>query len=329
LIAVAERRRTRDAVPGEPPVVPLALHVQSLRKRFGEIEAVRNVSFCVRRTEIYGLLGPNGAGKSTTINILSGLMEPDEGAAQIAGHPLGSIEARRVMGVVPQELALYPELNARENLSFFGQLYGLSGGGLRTRIDRTLELVNLESRARDAVATYSGGMQRRLNIAAGILHEPRLLLMDEPTVGLDPQSRRSILDLVQNLALTGTAIVYSTHYMDEVEQICDRVGIIDRGALLVEGTVDELRQSLGGRELVTLRGMFQPAMVQLAFDRMHDVALVRATDDEVLLNVAGAASRLQALLGTASRLGEIREVLVSRPTLEMLFLKLTGRELRE
>ena len=329
MIAVAERRRTRDAVPGEPPVVPLALHVQSPRKRFGEIEAVRNVSFCVRRTEIYGLLGPNGAGKSTTINILSGLMEPDEGAAQIAGHPLGSIEARRVMGVVPQELALYPELNARENLSFFGQLYGLSGGGLRTRIDRTLELVNLESRARDAVATYSGGMQRRLNIAAGILHEPRLLLMDEPTVGLDPQSRRSILDLVQNLALTGTAIVYSTHYMDEVEQICDRVGIIDRGALLVEGTVDELRQSLGGRELVTLRGMFQPAMVQLAFDRMHDVALVRATDDEVLLNVAGAASRLQALLGTASRLGEIREVLVSRPTLEMLFLKLTGRELRE
>jgi ABC-2 type transport system ATP-binding protein len=329
LIAVAERHPTPDAVGHDAPAVPLALRATSLRKRFGEIEAVRNVSLSVRRTEIYGLLGPNGAGKSTTINILSGLIEPDEGTAQIAGHVLGSIEAKRVMGIVPQELAIYPELNARENLSFFGQLYGLSGGELKARIDRTLELVNLENRARDAVGTYSGGMQRRLNIAAGILHEPKLVLMDEPTVGLDPQSRRSILDLVQSLALTGTAIVYSTHYMDEVEQICDRVGIIDRGALLVEGTVDELRQSLGGRELVTLRGLFQPTMVQLAFDGMHDVALVRATDDEVLLNVAGAAARLQALLGTASRLGEIREVLVSRPTLEMLFLKLTGRELRE
>jgi len=329
LIAVADHRRTPDAIGGDVPAVPLALRAQSLRKRFGEIEAVRSVSFSVRRTEIYGLLGPNGAGKSTTINMLSGLMEPDDGTAQIAGHALGSIEARRVLGVVPQELALYPELNARENLSFFGQLYGLSGHELRKQIDRTLDLVNLASRGRDAVGTYSGGMQRRLNIAAGILHEPKLVLMDEPTVGLDPQSRRNILDLVQSLALTGTAIVYSTHYMDEVEQICDRVGIIDRGAVLVEGTVDELRQSLGGRELVTLRGVFQPALVQLAFDGIADVAVVRATDDEVLLNVAGAASRLQALLGTASRLGEIREVLVSRPTLEMLFLKLTGRELRD
>jgi len=329
LIAVADHRRTLDAIEGGAPAVPLALRAQSLRKRFGEIEAVRNVSFSVRRTEIYGLLGPNGAGKSTTINILSGLMAPDDGTAQIAGYSLGSIEARRVLGVVPQELALYPELNARENLSFFGQLYGLSGAELRKQIDRTLELVNLASRARDAVGAYSGGMQRRLNIAAGILHEPKLVLMDEPTVGLDPQSRRNILDLVQSLALTGTAIVYSTHYMDEVEQICDRVGIIDRGAVLVEGTVDELRQSLGARELVTLRGVFQPAMVQFAFDGIPDVAVVRATDDEVLLNVAGAAARLQALLGTASQLGEIREVLVSRPTLEMLFLKLTGRELRE
>ena len=307
----------------------LALRAQSLSKRFGDIDALRALSFSVRRGEVYGLLGPNGAGKSTTINILSGVMAADGGTARIEGHDVASIEAKRTIGVVPQELALYAELNARENLSFFGRLYGLSGAALRSQIDRTLERVNLASRARDVVGTYSGGMQRRLNIAAGILHSPTVVLMDEPTVGLDPQSRRNILDLVRGMASTGAAVVYSTHYMDEVEQICDRVGIIDHGTLLIEGTVDELRRSVGDRELVTLRGRFDIATSRAAFEGLAEVELVKATEDELLLNVAGAAARLHALLGAASRTGEIREVVVNRQTLESLFIKLTGRELRE
>ncbi len=167
-----------------------------------------------------------------------------------------SLEARRAIGLVPQELALYTELNARENLWFFGRLYGLSGSELQSRMERALEMVNLADRSREPVGKYSGGMLRRLNIAAGILHSPKVVLMDEPTVGLDPQNRRTILDMVRRIAATGAAVVYSTHYMDEVEQICSRVGIVDHGALLIEGTLEELRAKVGNRQVVTLRGVF-------------------------------------------------------------------------
>jgi ABC-2 type transport system ATP-binding protein len=306
-----------------------AVEARSLRKRFGAIEALRDVSFSVAPREIYGLLGPNGAGKSTTINILSGLCHPDSGSAWIDGMDTQSLEARRALGLVPQELALFTELNARENLWFFGRLYGLFGSDLHSRIDRVLDMVNLRDRSREPVGKYSGGMLRRLNIAAGVLHSPKVVLMDEPTVGLDPQNRRSILEMVQQVAAAGAAVVYSTHYMDEVEQICSRVGIVDHGALLIEGTLEELRAKVGNRQVVTLRGVFSAAFAASALTELSDVELVKATAEELVFSVAAAENRLPALLNAAGRAVEIREVNVNHQTLESLFIKLTGRELRE
>src|SRR6266702_2653874 len=232
----------------------MLIEVTGLRKRFGDVDALRGVSFRVAAGEIYGLLGPNGAGKSTTINILCGLLRPDGGEARLNGidvvrDPVG---ARRVLGVVPQEVALYSDMSARENLAFFGRLYGLRGANLRSRIDRVLGQVNLADRAKEPIERYSGGMLRRLNISAGILHGPAIVLLDEPTVGLDPQSRAAILDLVRTIA-ADAAVVYTTHYLDEAERLCDRLAIIDHGAVLAEGTLGDLRQAAGEREIVALR----------------------------------------------------------------------------
>jgi ABC-2 type transport system ATP-binding protein len=259
--------------------------------------------------------------------MLSGLMESDDGELLLIDA--GADVVWRWVAQSGQDRGGFYSFDLLENLSFFGQLYGLSGHELRKQIDRTLDLVNLASRARDAVGTYSGGMQRRLNIAAGILHEPKLVLMDEPTVGLDPQSRRNILDLVQSLALTGTAIVYSTHYMDEVEQICDRVGIIDRGAVLVEGTVDELRQSLGGRELVSAA---RRVSTGAGAARLRRHRRCRGGQGDRRRGAAERRRRGVAAAGAARHRQPARRNPRSaghRPTLETLFLKLTGRELRE
>ena len=205
------------------------LIAKDLRKTFGDNEAVRGISFSVLRGEIFSLLGPNGAGKTTTINMLSCLIEPTSGTAEIAGHaiPGDSLNVRRAIGVVPQEIALYDALTARQNLEFWGKLYDMGGKPLAARIDEVLEQVGLSDRAKDKIKTYSGGMKRRINIAAGLLHKPQLLFMDEPTVGIDPQSRRRILDMVRELRDQGMTILYTTHYMEEAEELSDRVGIID------------------------------------------------------------------------------------------------------
>jgi ABC-2 type transport system ATP-binding protein len=305
--------------------------VSNLHKKYGAIEALRGVSFRVRPGEIYGLLGPNGAGKSTTIGVLCGLVVPDAGQASLNGIDVARrpVEARRVLGVVPQEVALYTEFSARDNLAFFGRLYGLRGARLVAAVDRVLATVNLADRATEPVERYSGGMLRRLNIAAGLLHEPRAVLMDEPTVGLDPQSRASILDLVRAIAAAGAAVVYTTHYLDEAERLCDRIGIIDRGSILAEGTLQELRDAAGAREIIALRGTFAADVVSREMGRHPEYDVLKVTDTELLLTVQRAEQHVAALLAAAGSLGDVREVAIRQPSLESLFIKLTGRELRE
>jgi len=307
------------------------IELSSVRKSFGATEALRGVSFHVAPGEIYGLLGPNGAGKTTAINILCGLMRPDSGTAKLSGQDVGagSVDARRSLGVVPQEPALYMEMSARQNLTFFGRLYGLRGAALREAIGRALARVDLADRADEAIERFSGGMVRRLNIAAGVLHGPRVVLMDEPTVGLDPQTRLSILDLVRGIARDGAAVLYTTHYLDEAERLCDRVGIIDHGTLLAEGTLDELRRAAGARDIVVFRGVFKAAGDVPALAGVGEADLVSRSESELLFTVHGAEGRITPLLVVAQALGEVREVAIKQPSLENLFIKLTGRELRE
>ena len=307
------------------------IEVNNLRKKYGEIEALRGLSFTVGAGEIYGLLGPNGAGKSTTIGVLCGLVKPDAGQASLNGIDIAQrpVDARRVLGVVPQEVALYSEFSARDNLAFFGRLYGLAGSALASAIDRVLAKVSLEDRAKEPVERYSGGMLRRLNIAAGLLHDPKVVLMDEPTVGLDPQTRANILDLVRSIAAGGAAIVYTTHYLDEAERLCDRIGIIDHGVILAEGTLQELREAAGAREIIALRGMFAVDAVAREMQKHPEYELIKATDCELLLTVQRAEQELTGLLSAAAALGTVREVAIRQPSLENLFIKLTGRELRE
>jgi ABC-2 type transport system ATP-binding protein len=308
----------------------MLIEVTNLRKRFGDVEALRGVSFHVAPGEVYGLLGPNGAGKSTTINILCGLVQPDAGSARLDGIDVVQqpVDARRALGVVPQDVALYTDLSARENLMFFGRLYGLRGADLRAKVDSVLAQVSLADRDREPIERYSGGMLRRLNIAAGILHGPKVVLLDEPTVGLDPQTRASILDLVRAIAAKA-AVVYTTHYLDEAERLCDRIGIIDHGALLAEGTLPELRHAAGEREIVALRGAFQVEAVPTSLSSLTDVQSIKVSSDELLFSVRSAERELSQLMAVAGTLGEVREVAIKQPSLESLFIKLTGRALRE
>lgn len=208
------------------------------------LPAVAGIDLEVRRGEIFGLLGPNGAGKTTTISILSTLMAPDSGTLSICGMDGSRLRAlRREIGLVPQEIALYPELTARENLSFFARMYGLSGGALKARVGEALAMVGLEEKFRGKVANFSGGMKRRLNLAAGIVHRPKVLFLDEPTVGIDPQSRELILSKLTEIGAAGTTLLYTTHYMEEAQQLCNRIAIMDRGRIVARGTSDELMAS--------------------------------------------------------------------------------------
>lgn len=227
-------------------------------KSFGTLRAVGNVSFRVEAGEIYGLLGPNGAGKTTTISMICGLLRPDAGKVSIGGHDVWAEpkKAKALMGVAPQELAIYEELSAAENLRFWGELAGLTAGDAKRRAGELLELLALADRAKEAVKNFSGGMKRRVNIGCALLHRPKLLLLDEPTVGIDPQARSNILELVKALAADGTSILYTTHYLEEAEMLCQRIGIIDQGQLLAEGTLGELQQRVGGEGRKSLNDVF-------------------------------------------------------------------------
>jgi len=236
------------------------LVVRNLRKSFGSLVAVDDVSFSIESGQLLGLLGPNGAGKTTTVSMLTGLLVPDRGEVLIAGHRLGgdTDPAKRRIGLVPQDLALYDELTARDNLNFFGALYGLSGGALDAAITSALELVELADRARDRVKTFSGGMKRRLNLAAGLLHDPDILLLDEPTVGVDPQSRNAIFDNLETLKRRGKALLYTTHYMEEAERLADRIVVVDHGSVIADDTLAGLtgRVAAAGGGAATLESVF-------------------------------------------------------------------------
>lgn len=307
------------------------IRISHLNKSFGEVKALRGISFHVEAGEIYGLLGPNGAGKTTTIGVLCGLVIPDSGEAFLNGVDVirAPVEARRHLGVVPQEVTLYKELSARDNLGFFGQLYGLRGRELKARVNGVLTRMSLADRSREPVERFSGGMLRRLNIAAGILHRPKVLLLDEPTVGLDPQTRAAILDLIRSIAKEGTAVVYTTHYMDEAERLCDRIAIIDHGAILAEGTLAQLKQAAGEREIVALRGTFRPDAGPPDLGSLPGVEIIKMTEEEILFSLANAERQVSSILEKIGAVGEVREVAIRQPSLENLFIKLTGRELRD
>jgi ABC-2 type transport system ATP-binding protein len=307
------------------------LEVDHLRKVFGELVAVDGVSFACAPGRILGLLGPNGAGKSTTIGCISGLLRPTGGTVRIAGHDVvtAPVAAKRLLGVVPQELALYEDLDARTNLRFFGATYGLSGRALHERADAVLARIGLADRGAEPVKNFSGGMKRRLNFGCGLVHGPKLLLLDEPTAGVDPQSRARLLELVRELAREGAAVVYTTHYMEEAEALCDHIAIVDHGRLLASGTLAELRERLGGRELVRLSGRFDAAAVRAAL-ATAEVEIVQCDGDVVAIAARGASARLADLLLRVQQTGaELRDTVVRQPNLESLFLELTGRELRQ
>jgi ABC-2 type transport system ATP-binding protein len=320
------------------------LIAHDLRKSFDDNEAVKGISFNILPGEIFSLLGPNGAGKSTTINMLSCLIEPTGGTAEIAGHSIltDSLGVRRAIGVVPQEIALYDSLTARQNLEFWGRLYDMSGKELARRIDEVLETVGLSDRAKDKIKTYSGGMKRRINIAAGLLHKPQLLFMDEPTVGIDPQSRRRILDMVRELRDRGMTVLYTTHYMEEAEELSDRIGIIDKGELIALGTLDELTKVVGEQETLSLylaegaalavadgEGLASDGKVTL-FAGLPGVIGAAAVDSRIIVNVADAGAALPGVVGRANEAGlQLRSVEIQEPNLEAVFLHLTGRGLRD
>jgi ABC-2 type transport system ATP-binding protein len=310
----------------------VVLNARDLRKRFGSLEAVRGVSLEIHEGETYGLLGPNGAGKTTTISMICGLLTRDGGEVLLDGTPIdvGEVAAKAGIGFVPQDLAIYPDLSARENLEFFGRLYGLGGNDLRTRAEEVLQLIGLTDRARDRTATFSGGMQRRLNIGIGLLHRPRLLLLDEPTVGVDPQSRNAILESIAALGRAGMAILYTTHYMEEAERLCDRVGIIDGGEIRAEGTRRELVAMMGGQDHVRLAVIGNVEAAAAAVSSVDGVTGADARDGDLDIVVADAHRVLPRLLDAVAAAGaSVRGVELESPDLEAVFLHLTGRALRD
>jgi ABC-2 type transport system ATP-binding protein len=308
------------------------IDVADLRKTYGELVAVDGVTFAAAPGEIFGLLGPNGAGKSTSIGCISGLLKPSGGRVRVLGHDvvLDSLAARQELGVVPQELALYDDLGARDNLAYWGQAYGLRGDALKRRVHEVLEQLGLGDRAREPVKRFSGGMKRRLNFGCGIVHQPKVLLLDEPTAGVDPQSRVHLLDLVRQQVATGTCVLYTTHYMEEAQDLCNRIAIIDHGKLLAMGSLPELRRLIGERDVVRLTGRFDPPAARRAIEALSGAEIVSVDATALRLAVEGATQRLPALFQALAQAGaEIQETALTQPSLETLFIKLTGRALRE
>lgn len=308
------------------------LEVTALAKRFGHIQAVNGVSFSIAPGETYGLLGPNGSGKTTTISMVCGLLQPDAGSVSVGGMPMttATLAPKRLIGLVPQDLAIYPDLTARENLRFFGRLYSLSGGELENRITEVLRVVGLSDRANDRAGTYSGGMKRRLNIGIGLIHGPTLLVLDEPTVGVDPQSRNAILESVEKLAGAGIAVLYTTHYMEEAERLCDRIAIIDGGVIRAEGTRQELVRLVGQAERIWVEGS---GHLEGAAERVRSVEGVTgasASTQGVSVLAADAGSTLTEVLRELTAAGmSVTSVVVEKPNLEAVFLHLTGKALRD
>jgi ABC-2 type transport system ATP-binding protein len=308
------------------------IEVTGLRKLFGDLAALNGVSFTAQPGKIFGLLGPNGAGKTTTIHCISGLLTPTSGSVRVMGHDVATDgqAARACLGIVPQEVALYDELSARENLEYWGGTQGMRNPALRARVQEVLALSGLQDRAAEPVKRFSGGMKRRLNFACGILHRPRVLLLDEPTLGVDPQSRAHLLDLVRQEALAGACVLYTTHYMQEAEELCDRLAVIDHGKIIAQGALAELRAMLGERDVLRFTGAFRPEAVREALQREDRLEVVEVTESLLVLALPEASRRLPAIFAALAAAGaDVRSTALTQPSLESLFIKLTGRELRE
>jgi len=315
---------------------PLPLRVDALVKRFASVTAVDGITLELRRGECLGLLGPNGAGKSTLIRSIVGRVIPDAGSIQVFGAPADSGAAREALGWIPQELALYPRLTCRENLQSFGRYHGLSGAALAEAVARCLEWATLTDRENALVSSLSGGMKRRLNMAAGLVHRPRLMLMDEPTVGVDPQSRNHIFEMIEKLRAEGMSIIYTTHYMEEAERLCDRIAIVDHGKVIALGTnADLVRNAFGSRSQVLARftGALEQTAAWVAQRGGHTVAGstgAGSTGESTAQFTIDHPTDIARLLDDSAKAGlELLDVSLRKPNLESVFLHLTGRELRD
>ena len=310
----------------------LAIEVEGLQKSFGDFLAVQGATFQAGPGEVLGLLGPNGAGKSTTISMLSGLLVPTSGEACVMGYSVTREPAlaKARLGVVPQDIALYSDLSARENLVFWGKMYGLRGAELRRRVDEVLEVIGLADRQKDQVGKFSGGMKRRVNIGAALMHKPAVIIMDEPTVGIDPQSRRHILDNVKELNRQGMTVLYTTHYMEEAAELPHHIAIMDKGRVIAYGTHPELIQMVGEQTRIDLTLNVEAARVLAAWAAIDGVTKIDATNGKVTALVDDSNRVLPRLFEAASLAGaRITSVDIQEPNLETVFLHLTGRALRD
>jgi ABC-2 type transport system ATP-binding protein len=312
------------------PTAPI-VEVTGLVKTYGDFFAVKDITFAIPQGEIFGLLGPNGAGKTTTLSVLSCLLAPTAGQATIAGLDVVAepTMVKRLIGVVPQEIALYPTLSARDNLAFFGRIYGLNGKRLRARIAEVLDVVGLPGRADEAVGNYSGGMRRRLNLAVGLMHRPQVLFLDEPTVGVDPQSRHHIFENVRRLSAEGVTILYTTHYMDEAEALCHRVGIINEGEIIALDTPRQLINDLG-RGLIRLGTSQLGERIATRIAALPHVKRVSAADGKLAVEASNAQEALLGIITSCSEVGiAMTSLEILEANLESVFLHLTGRQLRD
>ncbi len=310
------------------------VEVTDLRKQYTSDHppAVDGVSFHIRVGEIFSLLGPNGAGKTTTISMLAGLVKPTGGTATIGGHNIATepLAAKRAIGLIPQEIALYPALSARQNLRFWGEMYGLSGKRLTDRVEEVLAQIGLTDRAGDKIQTFSGGMKRRVNIGAGLLHKPQIVFMDEPTVGIDPQSRRAILDMTKALNAEGMAVLYTTHYMEEAQELSDRIGIMDNGKLIALGTLDELTKTVGQADTVRLEINEGIEGIAQKLASLPGVRQSVRKEAEITLLVDDANHQLPDIISAVTAAGaHISGIEIQEPNLEAVFLHLTGKALRD
>ena len=312
--------------------MPAILEVDGLVKKYGDFEAVKGISFSVEEGEVFGLLGPNGAGKTQTISMLTGVIEPTSGTARIGGYDIRSRrdEVKKINGLVPQDLALYPTLSARANLNFFGRIYGLRGKRLKERVDDVLRIVALTDRADQAVEKYSGGMKRRVNIAAALLHRPAVIFMDEPTVGIDPQSRRNILDSVVALKEQGMTVLYTTHYMEEAQELSDHIAIMDHGKLISLGTHAELVKIVGEADRIRLAIHNPRESLDQIWGMVPGVKQVSSKDGVFTILALNGHQVLPRLFEAAGdQAAQITSVEIQQPDLEAVFLHLTGRALRD